>query len=94
MNKRIRELAEQAEAYSYNEYAKKETGYTREHFFNEKFAELLLQAVYDEVKEELVHDELISIEPDTVNRAYLNGCNGGVSDALYIIKNFGKDVEL
>lgn len=54
-----------------------------------RFAELLMQAIYDEIKEELIPDELVNIEPDSLNRQYLKGCNGGVTDALYIIKNFG-----
>ena len=43
MNERIKELAVQAEEYSYKEYAKRETGYTREDFFTKKFAELIVR---------------------------------------------------
>lgn len=47
MNERIKELAEQAEDYSYTEYAKKQTGYTREDFFKSKFAELIVRECAD-----------------------------------------------
>ena len=57
------------------------------------FAELIKQAIYDEVKEELIPDELVNIEPDSLNRQYLKGCNGGVTDALYLIKTFGEERE-
>ena len=54
-----------------------------------KFVELIKQAIYDEVKEELLPDELVDIEPHSLSRQYLKGCNEGLADALYIIKNFG-----
>ena len=60
----------------------------------EKFAEALKQAIYDEVKEELVDDADIADEHDPMVREYLKGCNGGTVDALYKIKNFGTDIEL
>ena len=59
----------------------------------EKFAELIKQAIYDEVKEELVEDKLINRHRDSLVREYLKGCNGGIVDALTHIKNFGKDIE-
>jgi hypothetical protein len=59
----------------------------------EKFVELLKQAIYDQVKEELIDDSLINIEPDILSRVYLKGCNGGTVDALCHIKNFGLDIE-
>lgn len=83
MNERIRELYRQAHT----------DGFFGMAFDPEKFAELILQAVYDDVKEELVEEELINIEPDRMSREYLKGCNGGVIDALIHIKNFGKDIE-
>ena len=43
MNELIREIAEQAEVYSYAEYDKKQTGYTREDFFRVRFAELIVK---------------------------------------------------
>jgi hypothetical protein len=59
----------------------------------QKFADLIKQAIYDEVKEELTPPELVNIEPDRIDRQYLKGCNGGLTDALYIIKNFGVEEE-
>ncbi len=88
MNKRIEELLIEAHKQTcggiYNGHLS---------VWAEKFAELILQAVYDDVKEELVEEELINIEPDRMSREYLKGCNGGVIDALIHIKNFGKDIE-
>jgi len=59
----------------------------------EKFVELLKQAIYDRVKEELIDDSLINIEPDSLSREYLKGCNGGTVDALIHIRNFGVDLD-
>jgi hypothetical protein len=88
INQRIRELA-------------KEAGYMEDGFgFGhwdmpefQKFVELFKQAIYDKVKEELIPDELVDIEPDSLMRQYLKGCNGGTVDALIHIKNFGVDVD-
>lgn len=91
MNERIQQLAEQAEEEAYVEYAKKETGYTFQQIFLNKFVELIKQAIYDDVKEELMDDAIINAEPDRVSREYLKGCNGGTVDALYHIKNFGAE---
>ena len=52
MNERIRELAEQAEEYSYVEYSKKLTGYDREYFFRSKFAELIVRECANICKEQ------------------------------------------
>jgi len=79
MNDRIRELYRQ----SYID------GYFGKMFDPETFFNLIKQAIYDEVKEEIVADELNNIEPDSLSREYLKGCNGGIVDALCIIKNFG-----
>ena len=83
MNERIRELYRQSMT----------DGYLGKAFDPEKFVELIKQAIYDDVREELVSDELVNIEPDRVIREYLKGCNGGVVDCLIRIKNFGKDIE-
>jgi hypothetical protein len=83
MNERIRELYRQSQT----------DGYFGKAFDPEKFVELIKQAIYDDVKEELIEDELINIEPDRMSREYLKGCNGGIVDALTHIKNFGKDIE-
>ena len=83
MNQRIRELYRQAHT----------DGFFGMAFDPEKFLELIKQAIYDDVKEELIDDALINAEPDRLSREYLKGCNGGTVDALCHIKNFGKDVE-
>ena len=95
MNERIKQLVLEAGFYHYGE----DLG-----FYNipapafygrmEKFVELIKQAIYDDVKEELIDDAIINEGPDRVSREYLKGCNGGVVDALCHIKNFGLDIEL
>ena len=87
INQRICELAEQAGWMMSDEVEGFNTRL-------EKFTELLKQAIYDKVKEELIPDELVDIEPDSLMRQYLKGCNGGTVDALCHIKNFGVDIEL
>jgi hypothetical protein len=52
------------------------------------FAELIKQAIYDIVKEELIPDDVIAGETPQFQE-YLKGCNGGTVDALCHIKNFG-----
>lgn len=89
MNERIQHLVEQAEEYAYVEYAKKETGYTFQQLFLNKFVELIKQAIYNDVKEDLMEDASIKAEPDRLSREYLKGCKGGTVDALYHINNFG-----
>jgi hypothetical protein len=56
----------------------------------EKFAELIKQAIYDKVKEELIPDDIIA-EEQAHHQEYLKGCNAGTVDALCHIKNFGVD---
>ena len=89
MNERIQHLVEQAEEYAYVEYAKKETGYTFQQLFLNKFVELIKQAIYNDVKEDLMEYASIKAEPDRLSREYLKGCNGGTVEALYHINNFG-----
>jgi hypothetical protein len=89
MNERIQHLVEQAKELAYVEYAKKETGYTFQQLFLNKFVELIKQAIYNDVKEDLMEDASINAEPDRLSREYLKGCNGGTVDALYHINNFG-----
>lgn len=90
MSERILELAKQAGL-------RKDHASDREYigdFDWRRFAELIQQAIYDDVKQELIEDEVINIEPDRDVREYLKGCNGGIVDALYHIKNFGVEIEL
>ena len=61
--------------------------------FKDANAELIKQAIYDQVKEELIDDETINSEPDPLLKEYLKGCNGGTVDALCHIKNFGVDID-
>jgi len=58
-----------------------------------KFAELLKQAIYDQVKQELIDDADIDATTDPLAREYLKGCNGGTVDALCHIQNFGVDID-
>ena len=85
MNQQIRELADQARFVKTSEYPSQDEVF-------EKFAELLKQAIYDRVKEELIPDEIIAREPEQFQE-YLKGCNGGTVDALLHIRNFGVDID-
>lgn len=89
MNERIKLLAEQAEG------TKKHVPAVWQFYDHEleKFVELIKQAIYDDVKEELINDAIINEEPDRLSREYLKGCNGGTVDALCHIKNFGVEIE-
>lgn len=76
---------------------KKEHGSDTEYIGNfdwREFAQLLKQAIYDEVKQELIEDVDIKDEYNPMVQEYLKGCNGGTVDALCHIKNFGEDIEL
>lgn len=83
MNERLRELYRQSMT----------DGYLGKAFDPEKFVELIKQAIYDDVKDELIDDAIINEEPDRLSREYLKGCNGGTVDALCHIKNFGVDLD-
>jgi hypothetical protein len=56
-----------------------------------KLVELVKQAIYDDVKEELIPDDVIAEEKPQFQE-YLKGCNSGTVDALCHIKNFGVDI--
>ena len=106
MNNRIRELIEQAHERKPVIVLDPETCQPTHKIGNggvpmyhselnpEKFAELIKQAIYDVVKEELIDDAIINEESDPLAREYLKGCNGGTVDALCHIKNFGVEIEL
>ena len=87
MNRLIRDIATQTDIWC------DQNGAVKAAEWEEKFAELLKQAIYDKVKEELIEDEIINIESDRLSREYLKGCNGGIVDALCHIKNFGVDID-
>jgi hypothetical protein len=53
-----------------------------------KLVELVKQAIYDRVKEDIIPDDIIA-EENSQLQEYLKGCNGGTVDALCHIKNFG-----
>jgi hypothetical protein len=58
----------------------------------EKFAELIVRECMKEAWEEIVADEDIAQEQDTLNREYLNGNNQGIVDAVVRFRNhFGVD---
>ncbi len=91
MNERIKELAEQAGiSFVPNSRPISIMGLANE---LEEFAQLLKEAIYDEVMEELLDEVDVEEEKNPESRAYLRGCNGGLVDALCIIRNFGVDIE-
>jgi hypothetical protein len=57
-----------------------------------KFVDAIKQSIYDQVKEELIPDDIIAEETPQLQE-YLKGCNGGTVDALVHIKNFGLDLD-
>ena len=89
MNERIRDLAQQAWDTT---SVSKDFGHPTS--FAQKFAELIIAAIYDEVKEELIHDDDIAEERDPMVIEYLQGMNAGTIDALGRIKNFGSNTTL
>jgi hypothetical protein len=92
MNEQLRELKRQAEKSVLDIPAALDPA-EFDDIFVEKFAELLKQAIYNQVKEELIPDNLIDKEPPDWQQ-YLRGCNAGTVDALLHIKNFGVDLDL
>jgi hypothetical protein len=55
-----------------------------------QFAHLLIDAIYDKVKDELIPDDIIADEKPE-HHEYLKGCNAETVDALCHIKYF-KDI--
>jgi hypothetical protein len=91
MNESIRELKKQAEKFALDIPAALDPT-EFDDIFIEKFVELIKQAIYDQVKEELIPDDIIATEPPELQE-YLKGCNGGTVDALCHIKNFAIDFD-
>jgi VIT1/CCC1 family predicted Fe2+/Mn2+ transporter len=91
MNEQLKQLAEQASNQNPDGYPVT-IPYSKE--FVEKFAELLKQAIYNNVKEWLSTDSQIADESDPMVREYLKGYDSGNVDALCEIKNFGVDIDL
>jgi hypothetical protein len=56
----------------------------------QKLVEYVKQAIYDDVKEELIPDDVIAEENEKIQE-YLKGCNGGIVDALGHIRRFGAE---
>lgn len=57
------------------------------------FVRLFKEALMQELAGEYVGDAIIDAESDIEDRSYLRGNNGGVTDAIIIVKNFGEDIE-
>ena len=56
------------------------------------FVRLFKEALAQEIAGEYVGDAIIDAESDIEDRCYLRGNNGGVTDAIIIVQNFGEDI--
>lgn len=90
MNDKFKELWEKAGGHYSKGDQHKYPEYTIDNI--EIFVEILKKEICDEVKEELVDDDIIEKTNNLSNMYYLRGCNGGLVDALCIIQNFGVDI--
>jgi len=59
----------------------------------QNFVRLFKEALVQEIAGEYVGDAIIDTELDIEDRCYLRGNNGGVTDAIIIVKNFGEDIQ-
>jgi hypothetical protein len=59
----------------------------------QNFIRLFKEALVQELTGEYVGDPIIDTEPDIEDRCYLRGNNGGITDAIIIVQNFGEDVD-
>ena len=88
MNKRIKELAIEA-------------GYLPDMFGIghwdmpefQNFVRLFKKALMQEIAGEYVGDAIIDAESNKEDQFYLHGNNGGVTDAILAIQNFGEDID-
>ena len=92
MNKRIRELAEQAVKAVDNPFPSNPLNDELEKMyipdcFAEKFAELIVRECMKESMDEIVADEDIAQEKDPLTREYLTGNNQGIVDAVVRFRN-------
>ena len=89
MNQQIRELVKQSGLDVYG------LGLDRQKWQNSltQFVDLVKHDIYNQVREELIDDADIDSESNIEDRCYLRGNNGGIVNALFIIKNFGQDIE-
>jgi hypothetical protein len=88
MNERIKELSKQAG------YLPDMLGighWDMPEFQN--FVRLFKEALIQELTGEYVGDAIIDAESEIEDRCYLRGNNGGVTDAILIVQNFGEDIE-
>lgn len=88
MNERIKELAIEA-GYM-------EDGFGIGHWDMpefQAFVRLFKEALMQELAGEYVGDPIIDSEPDIEDRCYLRGSNGGITDAIIIVQNFGENID-
>jgi hypothetical protein len=88
MNERIRELAERAG------YQKDSFGFGHwdmPEFHN--FVRLFQEEIKNDLRNELIPNDIIDAETDIEDRCYLRGSNGGIVDAMCIVQNFGEEIE-
>ena len=88
MNERIRQLAEQ-DGYLPDMFG---IGHWDLPEF-QTFVRLFKEALMQELAGEYVGDAIIDSELDIEDRCYLRGNNGGVTDAILIVQNFGEDID-
>lgn len=88
MNERIINLAKQAG------YEKDMFGYGHWDMAEfQNFVRLFQEEILNDLRNEIVSDDIIDAETDIEDRCYLRGCNGGIVDAMCIIQNFGEVIE-
>ena len=88
MNKRIKELAIKA-GYQKDSFG---VGHWDMPEFNE-FVRLFKGALIEKLAAEYVGDDIIDAEPDIEDRCYLRGNDGGITDAIIIVQNFGEVID-
>jgi hypothetical protein len=59
----------------------------------QNFVRLFKEALIQELVGEYVGVAIIDAESDIEDRCYLRGNNGGVTDAIIIVQNFGEDID-
>ena len=88
MNERIRELAIEAgymeDGFGFGHWDMPEF---------QTFVGLFKEALVQEMAGEYVGDPIIDAEPDIEDRCYLRGNNGGITDAILIVRNFGEELD-
>jgi hypothetical protein len=59
----------------------------------QNFVRLFKEALMQEIAGEYVGDAIIDAESDIEDRCYLRGNNGGITDAILTVQNFGEDID-